>query len=482
MTTSTELELSGSEMRALVDQAMERIAQHIDSLPEQPAGYARGGAQLARSLVESLPETGTDFDELLRLIFDRATPKSFNTAGPGYLAYVPGGGVLHSAIADLISNSINRYVGVWLAAPGLVQLEANVIQWFCQIVGYPSGAGGVLTTGGSLANLIAIIAARREKLPDDFLRGVLYTSDQTHHSAQKAAVLAGFPPGNVREVPSDASFRIDPVALLGAIAKDRDAGLTPFLVVANAGTTNTGAVDDLVAVADVAADAGVWVHADAAYGGFFMLTERGRRVMRGLDRADSLSLDPHKSLFLPYGNGALLFRDPNVLRRAHSTYADYMPVMQDEHDLVDFTQLTPELSRDFRGLRAWLPIKMTGIAAFRRQLEEKLDLAEWAARELATIPNVEVVAEPQLSTVAFRYRREGLSPDELNAINRRVLGEINRRERVYLTPTTVGDRFVIRICILSFRTHLDRMEICLQDVREAVAAVTEPEASPAPGP
>ena len=204
--------------------------------------------------------------------------------------------------------------------------------------------------------------------------------------------------------------------------------------------------------------------------------------MRGLDRADSLSLDPHKSLFLPYGNGALLFRDPNVLRRAHSTYADYMPVMQDEHDLVDFTQLTPELSRDFRGLRAWLPIKMTGIAAFRRQLEEKLDLAEWAARELATIPNVEVVAEPQLSTVAFRYRRDGLSPDELNAINRRVLGEINRRERVYLTPTTVGDRFVIRICILSFRTHLDRMEICLQDVREAVAAVTEPEASPAPGP
>jgi len=480
MTTSIELELSGSEMRALVDQAMERIAQHIDSLPEQPAGYAGGGARLARSLVESLPETGTDFDELLRLIFDRATPKSFNTAGPGYLAYVPGGGVLHSAIADLISNSINRYVGVWLAAPGLVQLEANVIQWFCQIVGYPSGAGGVLTTGGSLANLIAIIAARREKLPEDFLRGVLYTSDQTHHSVQKAAVLAGFPPANVREVPSDASFRIDPVALLGAIAKDRDAGLAPFLAVANAGTTNTGAVDDLAAVADVAADAGVWLHADAAYGGFFMLTERGRRVMRGLDRADSLSLDPHKSLFLPYGNGALLFRDPNVLRRAHSTYADYMPVMQDEHDLVDFTQLTPELSRDFRGLRAWLPIKMTGIAAFRRQLDEKLDLAEWAARELATIPNVEVVAEPQLSTVAFRYRRDGLSPDELNAINRRVLVEINRRERVYLTPTTVGDRFVIRICILSFRTHLDRMEICLQDVREAVAAVAE--ASPAPGP
>lgn len=481
MTTSTELELSGSEMRALVDRAMERIAQHIDSLPEQPAGYDGGGARLARSLVESLPETGTDFDELLRLIFDRATPKSFNTAGPGYLAYVPGGGVLHSAIADLISNSINRYVGVWLAAPGLVQLEANVIQWFCQIVGYPSGAGGVLTTGGSLANLIAIIAARRERLPEDFLRGVLYTSDQTHHSAQKAAVLAGFPPANVREVPSDASFRIDAVALLGAIAKDRDAGLTPFLVVANAGTTNTGAVDDLAAVADVAADAGVWLHADAAYGGFFMLTERGRQVMRGLDRADSISLDPHKSLFLPYGNGALLFRDPNVLRRAHSTYADYMPVMQDEHDLVDFTQLTPELSRDFRGLRAWLPIKMTGIAAFRRQLEEKLDLAEWAARELATIPNVEVVAEPQLSTVVFRYRRDGLSPDELNAINRRILGEINRRERVYLTPTTVGDRFVIRICILSFRTHLDRMEICLQDVREAVAAVTEPEASRAPG-
>ncbi len=472
MTETYPLELSGREMRALVDRAMDRIADHIDSLATRPASYqVGGGAALARSLVERLPKQGTNVDQLLDVLFERIVPVSFNTPGPGYLAYIPGGGVLESAVADLISNSINRYIGVWVAAPGLVQLEANVVRWFGEIVGYPEDAGGLLTTGGSLANMIALVTARRVRLPDDFLDGIIYASDQTHHSVQKSALLAGFPEGNIREVPSDEGFRIRVPELRRLIASDREAGLTPFLVVGNAGTTNTGAVDDLQRLADLAEEERLWFHIDAAYGGFFALTERGRRVMEGLHRADSITLDPHKGLFLPYGNGSLLVRDPDTLRRAHSTFADYMPVMQDDYDFVDFTQVSPELSRDYRGLRAWLPIKVHGIDVFTRQLDEKLDLAVWAAEELRSIPDVEVLADPQLSLVTFRLERPGMSREQLNDVNRAFLHRINGKQRVYLTGTVLAGRFTLRICILSFRTHADRMRMCVEDVRAAAGEV-----------
>ncbi len=480
MTTRSDnpLELDGRAMRELVDQAMERIATHVDSLSDQPVSAVGGGAELARSLAEPLPEAGTAFDEILELLFERAVPCTYNTASPGYLAYIPGGGLLHSAIADLIASSVNRYVGVWLAAPGLVQLELNVVRWLCQMVGYPSSAGGLLTSGGSLANLTAVVTARHERLGERFLSGTIYVSDQTHHSVLKAAVLAGFPARNVRQVPADERFRISIGELERRLDEDARQGFVPFLIVGNAGTTNTGAVDDLAELAEIAAGRGLWLHADAAYGGVFALTERGRTVLSGLERADSIILDPHKGLFLPYGTGSLLIRDSEALRRTHSIHADYMPAMQDDPDLVDFCERSPELSREFRGLRAWLPIKMHGIDAFRCNLDEKLDLARWAAGELKAIPGIEILAEPELSLVVFRMTREELGSAELDSLNRQLLDRINRRQRVFLTGTVLaappGDSswrggFALRICVLSFRTHRDRMEMALEDIRQAVA-------------
>jgi aromatic-L-amino-acid decarboxylase len=468
------LELDGAAMRALVDLAMARIIEHIDTLERQPAAVETGGAELARSLVESLPQTGTPPAELMELLFERVIPVSYNTASAGYLAYIPGGGLLHSAVADLIANAVNRYVGVWIAAPGLVQLEANVVRWFCQIVGYPEDAGGVLTTGGSLANLFALITARRVRLPADFLAGTIYTSADTHHSIQRAAVLAGFPPANVRDIPVDDARRIDVRATARQIEQDRHDGLLPFCLVGNAGTTNTGAIDDLDGLASLAAEFALWFHVDAAYGGFFALTERGRARMAGLARADSMSLDPHKGLFLPYGTGSLLVRDPETLWQAHSVFAHYMPAMQEDHEFVDFTQISPELSRDFRGLRAWLPIKMHGIDVFRDQLDEKLDLTEWAHQRLREISDVEIVAPPQLSVVAFRLRRPGWDATRLNALNREFMRRINARGNVYLTGTMLGPDFALRICVLSFRTHRDRMETCLSDIEQAAGTLVGP--------
>lgn len=471
-----ELELEGSELARLIDAAKDRILAHIASLPRQPSADVEGGIALAHSLEEPLPQEGQPYERLLDLLFDRVIPKSFNTAGPGYLAYIPGGGLPHAAVADLIADATNRYVGVFAAAPGVSQIEGNVVRWFCEMVGYPASAGGILTSGGSLSNFSALVTARRERLPENFLKGTIYVSDQTHHSIQKAAVLAGFPPGNVREVASDETFRIRVGELTRAIAADRSAGLTPFAVVGNAGTTNTGAVDDLAALADVAAQERLWLHVDGAYGGFFVLTERGRQRMEGIERCDSIALDPHKSLFLPYGTGSLLVRDSGTLRRAHALWAEYLPEVQEDANLPDFHLASPELSRDWRGLRVWLPLKMHGIGAFRANLDEKLDLALWATEQLRRIPGIEILAEPQLSIVAFRLARPGLGEARLNDLNRDLMNRINGKKRVYMTGTMLQssdasakpDRFAIRICVLSFRTHGDRMELALEDIRSAV--------------
>jgi aromatic-L-amino-acid decarboxylase len=465
------LEPSSEELRRLIEAATERILRYLESLPRQPSADTEGGAALARSLREPLPESGTPAEELLDLLFRKVIPKGFNTAGPGYLAYIPGGGLPHSAVADLIAGTTNRYVGVFAAAPGLAQIETNVTSWLCQIVGYPETARGILTTGGSLANFSALVTARRERLPENFLSGTIYASDQVHHSIQKAAMLAGFPEGNVREVPCDERFRIRVDALARGVAADRSRDLKPFLVVGNAGSVNTGAVDDLAALADFARDEGLWFHVDGAYGGFFLLTERGRARMAGAERSDSITLDPHKSLFLPYGTGSLLVRDGDALRRAHALSAVYLPTMQEEPDLVDFNQISPELSRSWRGLRLWLPIKMHGIGAFRRNLDEKLDLASWAEQELRKISDIEILAEPQLSILAFRLRVPGLDSDGLNRLNRDLLDRINRKKRIYLTGTMLGDRFAIRICVLSFRTHAGRVAEGLHDIRQAVGEV-----------
>ena len=464
------LEPDAAEMRRMVDLAMQRIVEHVTSLPSQPASNVDGATDYARTLIERRPPKGGEsFESLLDFIFNEATPRSFNAPGPGYLAFIPGGGLFHAAVADLIADSINRYVGVFAAAPALAQLEANVVRWFCDIIGYGEGSGGVLTTGGSMAIFTALVAARKIHLGDDFSRGTMYAGEQIHHAFQKSVSLAGFSLTNIRAIPSEERYRVRVDAMREAIARDRAAGFHPFLIAGSAGTVGTGAVDDLQALADLAADEKMWFHVDGAYGAFFAVTERGRDAMRGIERADSVVLDPHKTLFQPYGTGCIIVRDARTLRRAHSMHADYLPDFQQEDELVDFCEISPELSRGFRGLRVWLPMKMFGIDVFRQQLDEKLDLARWATDELRRIDGIEIIAEPQLSIVAFRLVRKG--PD-LNELNRDLIARINARQHVMLTGTMLDGNFVIRICVVSFRTHLDRMKLCIEDIRAAVQELT----------
>lgn len=457
------LEVDRETMERWTNHLARVLGRHIESLPSQPAGYDTAKPRAA-SKPEPLPESGASFEDLVRLVVDELLPESFNTAGPGYLAYIPGGGLYQAALGEFLAAALNRYVGVSQAAPGLVALEAQVLRWLADIIGYGPDARGILTSGGSLANFSAVVAARREHLGYELRSGVVYASTQVHHSVVKAALLAGLAPEAVRSVPVDGAFRMRIDALEDAIVADRARGLRPFLVVGSGGTTNTGAVDDLSRLADVAERHGLWFHVDAAYGGFFLLTDRGREVLRGIDRADSVVLDPHKGLFLPYGTGALVVKDGEALRRAHAVHAEYLPPAADgavDPLLVDFSEYSPELSRGFRGLSVWLPLKLHGIGVFRRNLDEKLDLARRAHGRLAQMKGIAVVAAPELSITAFRAVRPGLDGEAENALNRRLLAAVLSHQRVWLTHTVLDGRFTIRICVLSFRTHADRLDLAL---------------------
>jgi aromatic-L-amino-acid decarboxylase len=470
----------GTQERWLA-QLAEFVHDHLEALPGASAsGNLSDGAAIAREVSVAIPEQplAGGLDRIVALIA-RASEVSFTTPGPGYLAYIPGGGLYASALADFVADALNRFTGVAAAAPALVRLENDVLAWLAAEFGYGSGAAGLLTSGGSLAIWSAVVTARHAAFGDaaDYRDALAYTSSQSHHSVARALRLAGIPPANLRVIPVDARLRMDTHALRSAIAADRATGRRPFLVVAAAGTTNTGAIDPLPAIADTCHAEQLWLHVDGAYGGAFALCPQGRELLRGIERADSIAIDPHKGLFLPYGTGCLLVRDGATLRAAHAADAHYLQDVASAEGYPESpTDLGPELSRDFRGLRLWLPLMLHGAAAFRAALTEKLALARdfHAALERlqADGARLEIVDPPQLSVVAFRLARAEAEPlAAWNARNARFLAAINRRQRVFLSSTLLpvadGLAFTLRVCVLSFRTHAERIALAVEDVTAA---------------
>lgn len=458
--TGYPLDPSPEQMREMGEAALDYVIDFIQGLEDAPAQNVDGALEAALRLRASPPEHGVPFEEAFAGFRDAAS-RALETAGPGYLPYIPGGGLFSSALGQFLTMTVNRFPNLWEVAPGLAQIEQNVIRWLCDLFDYPEEARGILTTGGSLANLSAIVTARHARLGEDFADGTYYLSEQTHASVPKAAAIAGLPRRAMRLVPVDGELRMDADALKAMVAEDRAAGFRPFLVVPAAGTTNTGAIDPLGPVADVAEAEGLWLHVDAAYGGFFQLTDRGRERFRGIERADSITLDPHKGLFLPYGTGSLVVRDGRALRDAHFVGAEYLQDRAAEAELPNWTEYSPELSRDHRGFRVWLPLLLHGVATFRTALDEKLDLTDRLYEGLSAIPEVEIPWAPQLTVVAFRLA--GASDEEDRAFLRR----INDSRRVYLSSTAIDGRHVIRACIVSHRTHRDRIDEAIAIVRDA---------------
>ena len=446
------------EWRVLTARVTEFLAEELGSLGHESVLQTAFG-------VTSPP---ADLESYLKALF---TP-GFNTAHPGFMGYIPGGGLVSSALADWIIKTINRYGTAEFAAPALAQLEFEVIQTFARWVGYGDGFAGVLTTGGSLANFTALVAARRAMLPENFLDGVIYCSDQTHHSIMKAANLAGFSRRNVRIIESDEAYRIRLESLRATIAADRATGMTPFLIVGSAGTTNTGAVDPLAGLAEIASVEHLWLHVDAAYGGAFLLTERGRALCSSIHEADSVTLDPHKGLFLPYGTGGVLVKDKACLIQAHELRGDYLPDLDYERAHLDPFSLSVELSREHRGLKVALPLILHGEAAFAAALNEKLDLARLAYEGLKASVYFEVLNVPELSTFAFRLKN---TADD--GANKALMESINAAGLVYLSGTVLEGRFALRVSILSHRTHKPEVVALLQELERLAPAHGAPKSA-----
>jgi len=426
-------------------------------------GHPRGD-DLTRQLLAARPPAAPTLVEDALATIASVLATGADNAAPGELAYIPGSGLLTAAVADLIGGVANRYTGLSAFTPAAVALEQGVLSWLTELFGLPDTAQGLLLSGGSAANLTAVVAAREAHAPGDVGRACLYVGQHAHASVRKAARIAGFTDEQVRVCTSADGRRLDPEAVRIAIKQDLADGLLPVAVVGAAGTTNTGAIDPLPELADLAREHGVWFHVDAAYGGFFQLTERGRKLLSGIERADSITLDPHKSLFLPFGTGALLVRERAHLAASFAEEADYLRDAEEEPPaLPDFSALGPELTREWRGLRLWLPLVLHGTDAFTAALDRALDLARWAAAELAADEHVEVVSAPELSILTFRVRGDDAAQD-------RALARIHADGHVRLSSTMLEGRVVLRLVVLSHRTTQDTVARAVSAIREAARA------------
>lgn len=457
------LELNGTDRQQLTKKVLQYGESFLNDLPHKKA-FVTNDKEFS---VEPFSEQPTSIDSLLQHIKTHIDSKGLNPASGNHLGYIPGGGLYPSALGDFLAAITNRYAGVFFSSPGAVRMENQCIRWLCNLIGYGDQAGGNLTSGGSMANLIGLVNARDHSgiTSDNFDKAVIYTTRQVHHCVIKAINFAGLRDAKLHVIDMDERFRMKSEMLKKQIARDKAQGLQPLVIFASAGTTDVGAVDPLEEIGSIAQEQDVWLHVDAAYGGAFLLTEHGKEKMQGINQADSITIDPHKGLFLPYGSGALLVKDVSKLHASQHMTANYMQdtlVADQEYSPAD---LSPELSKHFRGLRMWLPLQLFGIAPFRAALDEKLLLAQYFYREIQKIEGIEVGPEPELSVMFFRYVPES---GNANGFNQKLLDAIHQDGRIFLSSTNIDDTFYIRLAILSFRTHLDTIEETIALLKEKI--------------
>jgi len=454
----------------LLQQWTEKVTTHglalMEALKSAPAFCST--CDEGRGIVESpIEEEPLDPERILAVLSEHVEKPGMKLGCPGCLAFIPISTLYPAALGDYLAAVINSYSGNFFASPGAVRLEHLLTRWMADFVGYPETSAGDLTSGGSISNLSAIIAARehRELKARDYERAVVYLTSQTHHSVTKALRIAGMGDCVRREIPMDAAYRMEPRLLADSIRNDKMAGLLPWLVVGSAGSTDTGAIDPLRGIATVARDESLWFHVDGAYGAMFALCEPGKKALAGIEQSDSLTLDPHKGLFMPCGSGAVLVRDGQHLLEAYRYEANYM---QDRAALASLeevspSELSPELTRPFRGLRLWLSLKLIGLGAFRAALEEKLLLGRYFYEQVQTIERVQVGPPPDLSIVAFRCLPKSGDPDEYN---QRLLKAIDRDGRVFMTSTRLQGQVWLRLAALCAMTHREQIELALELLRK----------------
>lgn len=422
----------------------------VDQLhdPTTPAMRRGVGEDLRRRLMAPASEAPRQWDELLRQLERDVLRPMSRLSHPGYFAFIPASSTFAGALGDLIAASLDIDAGSWMSAAGPSQLELVVLEWFKQWIGYPPEAAGILVSGGSAANITALACMRESLVGAGSDRAVAYVADQTHSSVARAARLVGFRPDQLRVLPTDDAHRLRVDALASAVEADTAADLQPVLVAANAGATNTGAVDPLGALADLCHERGLWLHVDAAYGGFASLSERGRRQLAGIERADSVTLDPHKWLYQPIECGSVLVRDGRLLREAFMINPDYLADYKS--DEVNFSDLGVQLTRGARALKIWLSINYFGLDAFRQAIDRAIDLAHAAESQVCASPSLELMSSASLGIICFRRRFDGVEDEDTIAqLNAELVREFEATGRGLVSSTKLQGRYAIRLCVMN---------------------------------
>lgn len=456
---SRNLEPNAAE-RSTLNKQVENYADHFLNEIEMLKAFEVNKEDAEIIWASPITETPTDIGELLQLLSQSVDNTGLNPASGGHLGYIPGGGIYTSALGDYLAAVTNRYAGIHFASPGAVNMERLLIQWLCEIFQFGPESGGTLCSGGSIANLTAIVAARDAKgiKSSQVPKAVVYMTDQTHHCVHKALRIAGLEECIIRNISRDELDQMNTIELEKQIQKDQAEGWIPWMVVASAGSTDTGAVDPMQAISAICKKHNLWMHIDAAYGGFFKLCPALSNLFNGIEEADSLVIDPHKGLFMPYGIGAVIVKKETHLLHSHFYLANYMQDAYQSQAQYSPADLSPELTRHFRALRMWLPLKLHGLQPFRHALEEKLLLAQYAAKRLRSMNDIELRMPPQLSVVCFRITQG----DNFNATNQAFIDYIQKDGEVFLSSTRIDNNLYIRMAILSFRTHLSTIDKAIE--------------------
>ena len=464
--TPDRIQLPPEEMRRLGYRVVDLLVEHFAHLHDDPVGRKGERPELEAKLREPIPEEPGDPDAILDTVQRDVLSTMLHVDHPRFFAFVPGPGNFVSAMGDALAAGFNVFTGTWFAGSAPAQVEIVVLDWLRQICTLPEGAGGLLVSGGSMANLTALATARHARLHDRTEGAVVYCSDQAHSSVARALRVLGFAPEQVRTLRSDEEFRLPMDAMRREVAADRAAGRTPFCVVASAGTTNTGAVDPLPELAELCRAEGMWLHADGAYGAPAVLTDQGRPLLAGLGEVDSLSLDPHKWLFQSFETGCVLVRDRALLRATFRTHPEYLRDTYGALEEVNFGEYGVQLTRGFRALKLWMSLKTFGLGAFREAIARGIRLAEVAEEELRASPRWEVVTPARLAVVTFRYVAEGATEGEADALTGRIVGAMLASGFAVVTSTVLRGRTALRLCTINPRTTEE-------DVRETVRRLEE---------
>jgi aromatic-L-amino-acid/L-tryptophan decarboxylase len=462
---SARLEPDSDARRQLGSQALDHVLAFLDQVETAPSLRPPSEA-LSERLEPEFADEGRDAGAILDYVGACIDRPGIATTSPRFLGYIPGGGLFHSALGDMLAAASNKYSGFAPAAPGAVRIENACTAWLASIIGYPQESAGTLTSGGSTANLTAIVAAR--EAADAEGGGAVYLTRFAHHCIDKALHIAGRGRSLRRIIATDDQFRMSIEALEQALEEDRRNNVRPWLVVGSAGTVDTGAIDPLPEIAELCRRYGAWLHVDGAYGGLFALCEQGGALLSGIEQADSVALDPHKTLFLPYGTGAVVVRDGQHLLDAFSASADYIRPFSETDVGPSPADLSPELTRHFRALRLWLPLQIAGVAAFRAAQSEKLALARYFHARLSEFHGIDAGPEPQLSVIAFRYLPKSGDVDEFNE---RLMRHIQEEGRVMMSGTRIDGSYRLRCAILCFRTHLEHVDEAVEAVIRGVEAL-----------